>query len=132
MSYDMNSNIFWALFSYMVCYFVSFAHWGRTTICPRRSDPFYIVSYYIKWVTNSWTDGMIFCNMFSCSKHSTVSYMDRMFSTNLKRLNPENTLNTLFFIHLEIVRNTFPRQQLNVPNLRYIKYSSVSYMCQTY
>ena len=25
------------------------------TICSRRSDPFYIVSYYIKWVTTSWT-----------------------------------------------------------------------------
>ena len=27
------------------------------TVCPRSSDPFYIVSYYIKWVTTSWTDG---------------------------------------------------------------------------
>ena len=25
------------------------------TICPRSSAPFYIVSYYIKWVTTSWT-----------------------------------------------------------------------------
>ena len=25
------------------------------TVCPRGSDPFYIVSYYIKWVTSSWT-----------------------------------------------------------------------------
>ena len=25
---------------------------------PRSSDPFYIVNYYIKWVTISWTDGM--------------------------------------------------------------------------
>ena len=24
------------------------------TICPRSSDPFYIVSYCIKWVTTSW------------------------------------------------------------------------------
>ena len=29
-----------------------------TTVCPGRSDPFYIVSYYIKWVTTSWTHGM--------------------------------------------------------------------------
>ena len=28
------------------------------TICPRSSYPFYIVLYYIKWVTNSWTDGI--------------------------------------------------------------------------
>ena len=25
------------------------------TVCPGRSDPFYIVSYSIKWVTSSWT-----------------------------------------------------------------------------
>ena len=25
------------------------------TVCPRSSDPFYIVSYDIKWVTTSWT-----------------------------------------------------------------------------
>ena len=25
------------------------------TICPRSSDPFYIVTYFIKWVTTSWT-----------------------------------------------------------------------------
>ena len=26
-----------------------------TTICPGSSDPFYTVSYYIKWVTTFWT-----------------------------------------------------------------------------
>ena len=24
-------------------------------VCPRINDPFYIVTYYIKWVTTSWT-----------------------------------------------------------------------------
>ena len=28
------------------------------TICPKSSDPFYIVTYYIKWVTTSWTHSM--------------------------------------------------------------------------
>ena len=32
------------------------------TVCPKSSDPFYIVTYYIKWVTSSWTDGI--CYMF--------------------------------------------------------------------
>ena len=27
----------------------------NATMCPRSSDPFYIVSYYIKWVTTAWT-----------------------------------------------------------------------------
>ena len=26
---------------------------GDTTVCPRSSDPFYKVSYYMKWVTTS-------------------------------------------------------------------------------
>ena len=25
------------------------------TVCPASSDPFYIIPYYIKWVTTSWT-----------------------------------------------------------------------------
>ena len=28
------------------------------TVCPRSSDPFYKVSYYIKWVNTSWTYSM--------------------------------------------------------------------------
>ena len=28
----------------------------NNTVCPRSSDPFYIVTYYIKYVTISWTD----------------------------------------------------------------------------
>ena len=27
----------------------------RDTVCPRSSYPFYIVTYYINWVTTSWT-----------------------------------------------------------------------------
>ena len=26
--------------------------WVLHTVCSRRSDPFYIVTYYIKWVTS--------------------------------------------------------------------------------
>ena len=29
------------------------------TVCQGSSDPFYEVTYYIKWVTTSWTDGKI-------------------------------------------------------------------------
>ena len=31
---------------------------NQCTVCPRSRDSFYIVTYYIKWVTTSWTDGM--------------------------------------------------------------------------
>ena len=30
----------------------------RYTLCPRSSDPFYLVSCHIKWVTTSWTYGI--------------------------------------------------------------------------
>ena len=30
---------------------------NETTVCPRSSDPFYIVTY-IKWLTTSWTDNI--------------------------------------------------------------------------
>ena len=30
-------------------------HFLFYTVCPISSDPFYIVSYYMKWVTTSWT-----------------------------------------------------------------------------
>ena len=29
-----------------------------TTVCPRSSDPFYMVTYYMKWVSTTWTDGI--------------------------------------------------------------------------
>ena len=31
-----------------------------STVCPISSDPFYKISYYIKWVTTSWTHSMSF------------------------------------------------------------------------
>ena len=37
------------------------------TVCPRSSDSFFVVTYYIKWVTISWTDGS---QKFSYSSHS--------------------------------------------------------------
>ena len=32
----------------------------KPTVCPSSSDPFYIVAYYIKWVTTSWTHSIHF------------------------------------------------------------------------
>ena len=39
-----------------------------STICPRSSDQFYIVSYYINWVTTSWTNSTYLQKM----KHPTI------------------------------------------------------------
>ena len=38
--------------------------YGKHTVCPGSIDPFYIVSYYIKWVTTSWTYCIFFCTSF--------------------------------------------------------------------
>ena len=39
------------------------------TICPRGSDPFYIVSYNIKWVNTSWT-----CSMINIEHQKDINY----------------------------------------------------------
>ena len=48
------------------------------TICPRSSDPFYIVSYSVNWVTTSWTYSTILIaiisDIFSYLDGSSVSY----------------------------------------------------------
>ena len=36
---------------HMVRYYIKWV----TTVCPGSSDPFYVVTYNIKWVTTSWT-----------------------------------------------------------------------------
>ena len=56
------------------------------TICPRSSDPFYIVSYYIKWVTTFWTYSKSKCNLIRikkkiishhlCTKYAWFLYRD--------------------------------------------------------
>ena len=43
-------------------------------MCLRSSDPFYRVSYYIKWVTTSWT-GSIF-NGYDFELFNNLSYIE--------------------------------------------------------
>ena len=45
------------------------------TICPRNSDPFYIVSCYIKWVTTSWAYSRIQVIVGDITKMLKVSYI---------------------------------------------------------
>ena len=43
------------------CFFPPFmgVYFCSNTVCPGSSYPFYIVTYYIKWVTTSWTHSTI-------------------------------------------------------------------------
>ena len=38
---------------------MNIGHKKSCTVCPRSSDQFYIVTYYINWVATSWTNGSI-------------------------------------------------------------------------
>ena len=49
---------------------------NKYTVCPRSSDPLYVVTYYIKWVTTSWTDSTSVKGLFTdftWGMHGTVS-----------------------------------------------------------
>ena len=43
------------------------------TVCPRSSDPFYVVTYYIKWVATSWTYSMFINFLVVTRKESMLS-----------------------------------------------------------
>ena len=45
-------------------------------VCLKSSDPFHIVTYYIKWVTTSWTDGIF--TAWAISSWFTDKYKDRL------------------------------------------------------
>ena len=47
------------------------------TVCPRSSDPFYIVTYYIKWVTASWA--------YSCYKSVCFEHVNAAPGPSLKK-----------------------------------------------
>ena len=48
-----------------------------STVCPGSSDTFHIVSYYIKWVTTSWTHGISACIDMVCQINSNA-YSNRL------------------------------------------------------
>ena len=54
-----------------------YTKWLVGTVCPRSSDPFYIVTYHIKWVTSLWTysskrDNMSLCNDLCIQLEMTI------------------------------------------------------------
>ena len=62
---------------------------SRCTVCPRSSGPLYIGSYYINWVTTSWTYSMycaktltaldsLVCELVHCSDTTADSTVNRV------------------------------------------------------
>ena len=64
---------------YMVSYYIKWVttSWTHSTICPRSSDPFYRVTYCIKCITASRTEGAIDGNKVIWAKKYILSYNDR-------------------------------------------------------
>jgi len=53
----MNSKLVWLIWFKKITVSYLFLQ-CLDTVCPRSSDPFYVVTYCIKWVTTSWTYSM--------------------------------------------------------------------------
>ena len=50
----------------------------HSTVCPRSGDPFYIVSYNMKWVTTSWTYSMlVFLYNFVSPSQSYIYFIEQ-------------------------------------------------------
>ena len=56
----------------------------QNTICPRSSDPFNVVTYYIQRVTNSWTHSSCIFNFKSWTSDSPRN--TAILSRNLSKL----------------------------------------------
>ena len=65
------------------------------TVCPGSSDPFYIVSYYTKWVTNSWKYSMksILLTFLTIQSHPKYWECPAMYGeAHRSKMEPENLL----------------------------------------
>ena len=69
---------------------------NRHTVCPRSSDPFYIVSYYVTWVTTSWA---------YCRKHIGSKAMPQSPCENISPCN--SSLIKLYFACNSILSRGF-------------------------
>ena len=60
----------------LLCDPLKYMYWTElNTKCPRSSDPFSIVTYYIKLVTTSWTDGIYIFFSLHTRISNFVSYL---------------------------------------------------------
>jgi len=75
--------------------------YGEYTVCLRSGDPFYIVTYYIKWLTTSWTHSAK-KKLTSCMTCSLPALFFRFFKYRLQGLNQlwdnSGLIHQLFFL----------------------------------
>ena len=53
---------------------------AQHTICPRSSDPFCIIAYYIKWVNTSWTHSISLFKLFLWKNPSAHTRQEHLIS----------------------------------------------------
>ena len=68
----------------------------KHTMCPRSSGPFYVVTYYIKWYTTSWTYSMSNMNFTIKSKGNR-----KQFSYNRRLLVKSYEVNSTYYLIIE-------------------------------
>ena len=73
-----------------------FSGFDGYTVCPRSGDPFYVVSYYIKWLNTSWTHNMYFFSPYQENKNKNIAI--KHYFVFAKRLNPPQCL-PIFVVH---------------------------------
>ena len=79
------------------------------TLCPRSSDPFYIVTYHIKWVTTSWT-------------HSTNNIWLLCFLLHASKVEMGK-----FFFHFKMEKRGKTRSTFNFSFKKFLMYSNTFY-----
>ena len=60
---------------------VLFKFW-KGTVCPRILDPFYIVTYFIKWTKTFWTYSMPFWAVNRSNHSEPTNYIHRIQCSN--------------------------------------------------
>ena len=68
---------------------------NENTVCSRSSDPFYIVSYYMKWVTTSCTYGIRNIHQW-VSAWETTRFLEELYSPKRGQFGPKRAA-LLFF-----------------------------------
>ena len=82
------------------------------TLCPGSSDPFYKVTYYIKWVITSWTHSTLaaFCighTWYFCRVASYAALNSKYILIYIYQYNQEFNTGFLFFMCLEKIKIKF-------------------------
>ena len=84
------------------------------TMCPRSSDPFYIVTYHIKWVTTPWTYSTIYTRVVFLCEGFSLLCVRHVFNMLLEREKSCEKIESLCFSILEKIIRYFKIQSIQI------------------